>query len=65
MKGPRLLDRFLRGVGDVRAWAKKHKLDESTLSRLRRGERNPSFPMASRIAKATRGKVYVGAWAES
>ena len=62
MKGVRLLDRFLRKVGDVRAWAKKHGLHESTLSRLRHGERKPSMEMAARIAKATRGKVPGAAW---
>lgn len=62
-KGARLLDRFLQTLDDVRTWAKKHELSDSYLSRLRRGERTPSFPMARRIERATRGEVAVETWA--
>lgn len=60
--GPELLDAFLQEIGDARAWAKKHGISESHLSRLRRGERTPSPLMAAHLAKATRGKVAANAW---
>ncbi len=63
-KGARLLDRFLKKFGDASAWAKRHALSDSYLSRLRRGERTPSFPMARRIERATKGEVAVETWAE-
>lgn len=60
--GPQLLDAFLEKIGDARAWAKKHNVSESHLSRLRRGERTPSVLMAKHLAKATRGKVAADTW---
>ena len=62
--GARLLDKFLEQIGDARAWAKKHGISESHLSRLRRGERKPSMTMAVYLAKATRGEVQAEAWGE-
>ena len=65
ISGPQLLDAFLQKIGGVRAWAKEHNISESHLSRLRRGERTPSFLMAQHLAKATGGKVAAEAWANS
>jgi hypothetical protein len=62
-KGARLLDAFLKKIGDARAWAKEHGISESHLSRLRRGQRSPSTLMRAHLAKATDGKVSVEAWA--
>lgn len=63
ISGPQLLDAFLQEIGDARTWAKEHGISESHLSRLRRGERKPSTLMRAHLAKATRGKVSVEAWA--
>jgi len=50
------------GLGDDQM-AALVKTDRANLSRLRRGKQRPSWELAARIEKATKGAVPVGSWA--
>lgn len=62
LDGNELLTNFLARLDNVAAWARRNRLDNTTLCHLKKRGRNPSLAVAKRLEIATKGVVPMMSW---